>query len=241
LRNLEKPFRRITEVAATVEAALSRPPKPITSRAVRTPAAGPPPAAKPRRPSHDPRREAAPGAAKVTTPGGTPVKPPPAPPAAETADEGANEGADEFDLEVRTGRFKRPTAPAATVIIGAPDDEARLRLGAEVTQAGCQAVFAGDIMAVLVSVASHDAGLVVLVGPLGRPENVARLRAQAPDVPCALITDQVTMAAVKELMQLQATNLITDPPGSDAARQRLGEIVRALGADGPAPTPPRRS
>ncbi|MBI5479194.1 MAG: hypothetical protein HY906_10075, partial [Deltaproteobacteria bacterium] len=152
-----------------------------------------------------------------------------------------DDGADEFDTDVSTGRWKRQTPPVATVIIGAPDDEARIRLGTEVMQAHCQAIFAADTMAVLVAVASHDAGLVVLVGPLGKPETVARLRAQAPDVPCVLITDQVTMKAVKELIQLRATHLIPDPPDSDAARQRLAEILQQMAGGGLVPGMPTRT
>jgi DNA-binding NtrC family response regulator len=231
---LEKPFRRITEVAATVEDALSRQVKLPTSRVARPAAARPaaaraavePPAAKPRRLKTDPRapRADAAGAPRRAEPDPEPIAGP------ELAAEAEGDGADEFEVEVRTGRWVRQAAPVAAVIIGAPDDDARLRLGAVVTAARGQAVFAADTMAVLVAVASHDAGLVVLVGPMGRPETVARLRAQAPDVPCVLITDHVTITAVQELMQLQATHLITDPPGSDAARERLAEILRQLAA-----------
>jgi DNA-binding response OmpR family regulator len=228
---LEKPFRRITEVAATVEDALSRPPKPITSQGLRPAArAAAARAARSQPPKAPPPRATPKPQPAVTTPGGTPkapVTPRPAPPPAEEPDDAEDEFA-----AVRTGSWKRQAAPVTTVIIGAPHDDARLRLGTEVTEAGCQPIFADDTMAVLVAVASHDAGLVVLVGNLGRPDTVARLRAQAPDVPCVLITDNVTMTAVKELMQLQATHLITDPPESDAARARLGEIVRQFVAGG---------
>ena len=240
---LEKPFRRITEVAATVEEALGRPVKPLTARGLRPSAKaatahavaqGAARGAKPHRPRPEPPRAAAEPQFAVKTPGGTPVMPPvaPAPPEKAAPVDEAAEAADEFDAEVRTGSWKRQSAPLTTVIIGAPHDDARLRLGAEVTAAGCQPIFADDTMAVLVAVASHDAGVVVLVGSLGRPDTLARLRAQAPDVPCVLITDQITMKAVKELMQLQATHLIADPPESDAARKSLGEIVRQIVAGG---------
>jgi DNA-binding NtrC family response regulator len=241
---LEKPFRRITEVAATVEDALGRPVKPITAKTLRPAAlkasaahhgaahgAKPPrPGAKPPRPGAEPPRAAAEPQFEVKTPGGTPVRPPVAAEPAATEDDS---DADDDFAGVRTGSWKRQSAPTSTVIIGAPHDDARLRLGAEVTAAHCQPIFADDTMAVLIAVASHDAGLVVLVGSLGRPDTLARLRAQAPAVPCVLITDQVTMKAVKELMQLEATHLITDPPDSDEARRRLGEIVRDMVSGGP--------
>jgi CheY-like chemotaxis protein len=173
---LEKPFKRIADVTATVEMALARTGGPGSGLAA----------------YHLDLDEPEPEA-------------PPPPPA------GPPEG-----------------KPRCTLVIGASDPRERALLATITGVAPQHICYAAQPDELLATLAVEDPILLVLAGALASPGVVARVRAQAPEVACAVVAADLGLPAAMELIRLQTTAVITEPLDSAAARGRLAHVVRQV-------------